>query len=64
MGPSSGIRELGWFSEWLFAWIKIEEKGLLWVKVEIVGKLPQLGFLVEEGKFNLSFLCVEEKTIS
>ena len=26
------VSELGWFSGWLFVWIKMEEKGLLWLR--------------------------------
>ena len=26
------VSKLGWFSRWLFVWIKMEEKGLLWLR--------------------------------
>ena len=26
------ILELGWFSGWLFVWIKMEENGLIWLR--------------------------------
>ena len=85
------VSKLGWFSGWLFVWIKMEENGLLWLGGVILREKKivednqwnfsqdvdcweiawnsvcdlkiQLGFLVEEGKFNLGFLCVGWKFI-